>query len=63
MKILLTKEITFSNGQSWLDGSRYEMDTPPQIVNSRTLVPVRAISEALGCEVAWVADIGAVIIN
>ena len=59
----LFKEITFNNGQTWLDGCSYKMDTPPQIINSRTLVPVRAISEALGCEVEWIADIGAVIIN
>jgi len=31
----------------------YVMDSPPVIVNDRTLVPVRAISEALGAEVDW----------
>ena len=30
-----------------------EIDVPPQIVDDRTLVPVRAISEALGCTVGW----------
>ncbi|MBQ7792847.1 MAG: copper amine oxidase N-terminal domain-containing protein [Clostridia bacterium] len=29
------------------------LDVPPQIVDDRTLVPVRAISESLGCDVAW----------
>ncbi len=28
-------------------------DVPPIIVNGRTLVPVRAITEALNCDVAW----------
>ncbi len=30
-----------------------ELDVPPQIIEDRTLVPVRAISEALGCKVDW----------
>ena len=29
------------------------LDVPAQIINSRTLVPVRAISEAFGCTVGW----------
>lgn len=29
------------------------LDVPAQIINSRTLVPVRAISEAFGCNVGW----------
>lgn len=29
------------------------LDVPAQIINSRTLVPVRAISEAFGCLVDW----------
>ena len=32
--------------------ARY-LDVPPTIVQDRTLVPVRAISEALGCKVDW----------
>ncbi len=30
-----------------------EIDVPPMLVNDRTLVPVRAISEGLGAEVDW----------
>lgn len=29
------------------------LDVPAQIINDRTMVPVRAISEALNCEVVW----------
>lgn len=29
-------------------------DTPPVIVNERTLVPLRAIGEAMGCTVTWI---------
>lgn len=32
------------------------LDTPAQIVNDRTLVPARAISEALGADVQWDGD-------
>lgn len=30
-----------------------ELDVPAQIIDDRTLVPARAISEALGCNVEW----------
>jgi len=30
-----------------------ELDVPPQIINGRTMVPVRFISEGLGAEVGW----------
>jgi hypothetical protein len=32
---------------------RIELDVPPMIVNNRTLVPLRAISESIGAEVDW----------
>lgn len=32
------------------------MDVPAQIVSDRTLVPLRAVSEAFGCEVNWNGD-------
>jgi len=39
-----------------LDGDKIVFDTPPKIVNGRTLVPVRKILEKLGTEVSWVGD-------
>ena len=36
-----------------VNGKISEMDVPPKIVSSRTLVPLRAISEAYNCEVEW----------
>lgn len=36
-----------------INGSPLNMDVPPVIVNERTLVPLRAIFEALGAEVSW----------
>jgi len=31
-------------------------DVPPFVLNGRTLVPMRAIAEAMGCEVYWVQE-------
>ena len=39
-----------------LNGSQMEFDVNPVIENSRTLVPLRAISEGLDCTVDWSAD-------
>ena len=36
-----------------LDGKEVRMDVPPQIINGRTMVPIRAVTEAMGCEVKW----------
>ena len=36
-----------------LDGRNVEFDVAPQLVNERTMVPVRAIFEALGATVEW----------
>lgn len=34
----------------------YTMDVSPKIINDRTMVPIRAISELLGAEVDWIND-------
>ncbi len=34
-------------------GVRQELDVPPRIISSRTLVPVGTIFKAIGCEVSW----------
>ncbi|MBE7043022.1 MAG: copper amine oxidase N-terminal domain-containing protein [Ruminococcaceae bacterium] len=39
-----------------LGTERIYLDSPPVIIDGRTLVPVRAISEAFDCEVEWFAD-------
>jgi S1-C subfamily serine protease len=35
------------------DGSVYELDVPAKIVASRTYVPLRFVSEAMGCQIEW----------
>lgn len=44
-----------------VDGMPLTLDQPPIIVDSRTLVPMRAIFEALGCDVTWYTDTKTVI--
>ena len=41
------------SGYIHANGQRTMPDTPAYIKNGRTLLPVRAVSEALGCEVGW----------
>lgn len=40
-----------------LNGTELSFDVPPQLINDRTMVPMRAIFEALDCEVRWDASI------
>lgn len=40
-----------------------QLDVPPQIIDGRTLVPVRAVSECLGCDVSWDGENQTVIIE
>jgi len=44
----------------FLNGEQIKTDVPPQIINSRLLVPVRAITEALGAKVEWDPNTNAV---
>lgn len=45
------------------NGSAVSLDVPAQIVNSRTMVPVRVIAEAFGADVQWNGYGNAVIIS
>ena len=37
----------------YIDGSALGMDVPPAVRNGRTMVPIRAVAEALGADVNW----------
>ena len=54
--ISATAEITVT-----LNESPISFDQPPIIQNDRTLVPMRAIFEALGAEVHWISEINVII--
>ena len=60
-----TKEITLALGgnkvQMWLNsknisvnGAGKTMDIAPQIINERTLLPIRFAAENLGCQISWI---------
>ncbi|MBR5518016.1 MAG: copper amine oxidase N-terminal domain-containing protein, partial [Clostridia bacterium] len=42
--------------QMYVNGNVKTLDVPAKLINSRTLVPVRAVSEAFGCKVDWIND-------
>ena len=45
-----------NNPVATVDGEKVTLDSPPVIVEGRTLVPVRFISEALSATVNWNAE-------
>lgn len=51
-------KITLKIGQAdmGVNGRTVGLDTAPEITEGRTLVPLRAVSEALGCKVLWDED-------
>ena len=46
-------EITIDQAVMKKDGREIALDVPVHMINDRTMVPVRAVSEALGAEVEW----------
>ena len=46
----------FASGKIYVDLNEVISDTPSQIINNRTMVPVRAITEMLGYDVYWHND-------
>ena len=46
-------KLTIGKAAITVNGEDKALDVPAQIVDSRTLVPVRAIAESFGCDVAW----------
>ncbi len=46
-------KIAINNNTMYVGENAVELDVPAQLVEDRTLVPVRAISEAFGCAVTW----------
>ncbi|MEW6182130.1 MAG: stalk domain-containing protein [Bacillota bacterium] len=55
-KAQTTVAVTIGITAAYTGGTRVELDVPPKIVNGRTLVPFRFVSEALGADVNWDGD-------
>ncbi len=43
--------MTIGSNVAWINGQEFVMDTVPVLVNSRTMVPARYVSELLGAAV------------
>ena len=48
--------IQIDNMTAYVNGEAKALDVPAQLINNRTMVPARFISESMGCEVTWYAD-------
>ncbi len=55
--------MTIDSKEYFVNGEGKELDVPPQLMNDKTMVPIRAISESLGCYVGWDQDSKTVIIQ
>lgn len=48
-----TITLTLDSEEYYVNGEVKTLDVPAQLMNDRTMVPLRAISESLGCNVDW----------
>ncbi|MBQ7264670.1 MAG: copper amine oxidase N-terminal domain-containing protein [Firmicutes bacterium] len=51
-----TIKLTIGESSYSVNGNELTLDVPAQIINERTMIPLRAISEATGCQVLWDND-------
>lgn len=49
----MTVSITINEKNILINEEKNEIDVPAQLINNRTMVPVRAVSEAFDCIVKW----------
>ena len=64
--VLSSATLAFANENEisvYVEGQKVSFDVPPQTINDRTMVPIRAVSEALGANVEWEDKTKTVIIN
>lgn len=55
--------LTLNSDLYYVNGEVKELDVPAMLINDRTMVPLRAISESLGCNVEWDGDNRMVVIT
>ena len=59
----ITISLAIGSDQLYVNGSAVKIDVPAQIVNDRTMVPIRAIAESFNCTVDWEDNTKTVIIT
>ncbi len=59
----ITITLTIGSNQLYVNGKATTLDVPAKVVNGRTLVPVRAVSESFKCKVDWEESSQTVIIT
>lgn len=55
--------LTIGSNKLTVDGKTRVIDVAPEIVNDRTMLPIRFISEILNCDVTWVEETNSVVIK
>lgn len=64
--LLATSIMTLASGQPIkliVNGAEVFSDVPPQIINSRTMIPARPLAEALGAKVEWDSENNSVVVT
>lgn len=56
-------KITFGSADFTVNGEKFTYEAPIEVVHDRTMVPVRFVSENLGCDVYWHEKNKAVVIS
>lgn len=49
-------ELVVGDKKAVINDKAVDIDVPAQIIDDRTMVPIRFVAEALGCDVEWIAD-------
>ena len=58
-----TINMTIDSDKFYVNGEEKTLDVPAQLINDKTLVPIRAVSESLGCSADWEDETKTVIIK
>ena len=55
--------LTIGSTDIIIDNKKYKIDVAPELVDNRTMLPIRVIAEHLNCEVSWNEKTNSVIID
>lgn len=55
--------LTLDSSEYFVNGEAKSLDVPASLINDRTMVPIRAVSESLGCNVEWDDELHTVVIT